>query len=377
MKKISLERLSRAVGLQLSATILSVGLAGAVMAPSFARAATPANVAVDFIDLIDQTTGDFCSPETNAVTPNGQVLYVAANDITTGTPELFAINTLTNSILASIILPFAPINGFAFGVAIDPAGQFVYVSVEGTTTTNGLVYVVRIADNAVVRILGTTTVGPFPLGLAVAPNGKSLWIANSGTFGFNNGTVSVVELTDGFFTPSALIAVGGSPNQIVFSPNRGKIVYAENDDSGGFASVINANTGVITNPAFASGLAFFPFYSLSVSKRSVFIGNEFNSVLKLNTHGVLQNLFLMFPSFVVDTELGQTAVTTDGKFLYVAEPELDQIGWVNLGTNTPEIFAPIDTFGAFPYYLAINPSDRLLYVSNIDSDDITVILIAH
>lgn len=381
MKKISLESLSRAVGLQLSATILSVGLAGAVMTPSFARASTPANEFLDFIDLVDQTTGNFCEPEAVAVTPNGEVVYVAANDFTTGNAELFAINTLTDQIIASIILVPGPTIEFAFGVAIDPAGQFAYVTVEGATSTTGEVFQVRIADNSVTKTLATTTVGPFPLGDAVSPDGKYLWVANAGEPPtFNNGTVTVIELIDGLFTPVALVPVGGSPNQVVFSPNKGKHVYALNSNtstgSKGYASVISAATGNITNPAFGSGLVFFPFYSLSVHKKSVFIGNEFNSVLRLNTHGVLQNDYIMFPSFVVDTELGQTAVTTDGLFLYVAEPDFSSIGWVDLKTNTPQIFTPIDT-GGFPYYLAINPTDKILYVSDLDFDGIDVILIAH
>jgi DNA-binding beta-propeller fold protein YncE len=373
MKKISLDWLSRAVGLQLSATILSVGLAGVVMTPSFAQAkGRPANEVVDFIELPDPTTGDLCDPNVVAVTPNGEVVYVAANDAAIGNADLFAVNTLTDQIIAPVIL-----NEFgfldAFGVAIDPAGQYVYVSVEGTTSTTGEVFQVRIADNSVTKVLGTPTVGPFPLGLAVSPDGKYLWIANSGEPPtFNNGTVTVVELTDGNFTPVALIPVGGSPNQLVFSPKKGKDVYAVNDD--GYASVIDAATGNITNPAFAQGLAFSPFYSLSVSKNSVFIGNEFNSVLRLNTHGVLENDYLMFPSFVTATELGQTAVTTDGLFLYVAEPESNAIGWVDLKTNTPQIFTPIDNLFA-PQFLAINPSDAILYASL--ADGIGVILIAH
>jgi DNA-binding beta-propeller fold protein YncE len=369
MKKISVELLSRA--------ILAAGLAGAVIAPSFATAAKPKNVFTAFIDLIDQTTGDFCQPEVVAVTPNSEKVYVAANDFVTGYAEVFALNALDDTITASVILDKTA-DQFAFGVAIDPAGSFAYVSVEGTTSTSGRVYIVRTADNAVVppSPLKTTIVGPFPEGLAVSPNGKDLWIANSGTVpAFDNGTVTVVQISN--LTPVNLIPTGGSPDQVVFSPTGARVYALNGNPLVGYVSVINARTENIINNTFGLGVVNFPFYSLSVgagtiSGKQVFVANFSTSVVNLNANGTVKTIYNMFLPSQTDTDLGQPAVTTNGKFLYVAEPEAGAIGWVNLVTNTVEALTPVFV-GGEPYFIAVSPNGDTLYEADLFFDGVGVI----
>jgi DNA-binding beta-propeller fold protein YncE len=365
MKKISLAWLSRA--------ILSAGLAGAVIAPNVAQAGTPKNEFLTFIYLIDQTTGDFCIPATESVTKNNEKVYVAANDPITGNAEVFALNALDDTITASIIL----VSGgdyFAFGTAINPAGNFAFVSVEGISPTTGLVFVIYTPINSIYWVFGTTFVGPFPEGLAVNKDGTYLWVANSGTGPFfNNGTVTVDSIaSDGYLFPVDLIPTGGSPDQVVFSPKQNLIYALNGNPLVGYVSVIDTTTGDILNNSFGSGIIGFPFYSLSTSKKQVFIANFAVSVANLNLDGTVKAIYDMFEPFQTDTELGQTAVTTNGAFLFVAEPEASSIGWVDIKTNTPESLSPIFT-GGFPYYIAISPDDSKLYESDLINDGVGVI----
>ena len=342
--------------------IVAAGLASAVFAPNGAQAKKfnpPANLFLTGVALYDYTVGSYVFPETIAVTPNNEKVYVAGE--TFDFPfydEVFAINAINDTVIANIYLGTE--DEFAFGVAIDPKGEFVYVSVEGDTPTEGYVAQIDTATNTVVGIATFADVGPFPLGLAVSPDNKYLWIANSGTAPeFNNGTVTVLSLPTG--TPVALIPTGNSPEQIVFSPN-GKEVYALN--SAGYASVIDANTGNITNPTFGLGITASEGYSLSVNKKDVFIGNEFTSVAELTTKGTLKAWYNLFPLFVSDTFLGQTAVTKNGQLLYVTEPGIGEIGWIDLVSGTAET---LDSFyGYYSYYLAMSPDSTRLYAGGDD-----------
>jgi len=347
--------------------MLSIVLLGMIV-PSSVQAKKPINIFLGFIST--EAGGSSYVPYGIAITPNSEVVYVAAQSpVSPYTGEVFAINALTDTIIAAI-----PITGQSntFGLAIDPKGEFLYVSNTGTTGTNGSVSVIRIADNTVIATIGSPIIGPYPAWLAVGPDGKYLWLANSGTGTlFDNGTVTVIELSDGNYTPVALIPTGGSPTQPVFSP-KGKRVYVLNQAGTGYISIVNARTFNLDKPFFGLGLLINSYYSLSVNNDSVFVANQYESVLKLSAKGALDNAYNMFLPNVTGTELGQAVVTKNGEFLYVAESDVQSIGWVDLKTNTPERLSPIEVGGS-PVFLTIAPNGKMLYASDQDNDGIDVI----
>lgn len=349
---------------------MAAALVGLIMAPTWAHAANPKNIFLTFVDLIDQDFGNFCIPETIAVTPNSELVYVAAYDPTADEGEVFAINALNDTIIASIEVSFGE---GPFGVAIDPAGQNVYVSVPGTTALDGGVVKIDIANNLLVNEYLPSVTGPFPEGLAVSKLDGTLWIANAGTSGFNNGTVSVINPKPAGGANVALIPVGGEATQVVFN-STGKKAYVENFAGLGYVSVINTANFAITNNSFGLGIINDSFYGLAVTPTTVIVGGFTESVYEFNFSGTLKKDFKMFlPSVPLNEQgLGQTAVTTNAKFLFVAEPDVSSIGWVNLVTGKVETLHPIFT-GGFPIYLAISPNDNTLYEADQDFDGIGVI----
>jgi YVTN family beta-propeller protein len=179
-----------------------------------------------------------------AVSPNNESVYVAGFSTASGLPShLVVLDARLATIKADVLLAG---QAGALDVALSREGSRAYV----TNYYSQTVSVISTASNAVVRQFGA---GPFPLGLAVSPDGKELWVANSGSPPlFNNGTVSVFDTT--IHRPIALINVGGNPTQVVFEKT-GELAFVLNQYQAGFVSVINTVSHDIKNNNFGPVLS--------------------------------------------------------------------------------------------------------------------------
>ena len=345
------------------AIILAIGLA---LPSSSVMARNPANVVLN-----NTPTGLVVGGIT--VSPKNDSVYVAAYAPTSGLPShLVVINAYFGTITADL-----PLTGQAeaVDVAISPDGRRVFV----TNFVSGTVAIVATARNAVI---GTLSVGPYPFGLAVSPDGKELWVANSGSTPlFNNGTVSVYDIATR--KPIALINVGGSPTQVVFDKT-GKVAFALNQHLPGFVSVIDAATREIKNANFAAGIVKNPLgfgEAILPGDTSLYVDNQFATINNLLVkNGTLKNVVTVFPTSVPPSlqGLGQPVITRDGKFLYVANPSLNQVSWATTENDLAQQLSPISVSpGSVPVTLAVSPDDTRLYVGNSGNGLVTQIDIAH
>ena len=172
-----------------------------------------ANVEDATVSVLDTATNTIvdtvpvgASPAGIAVDPAGTRAYVANSDAGT----VSVLDTATNTIVATVAVGASP-----SGVAVSPAGTRVYVANacgtdSGCNSFDGLVSVIDTATNAVVA---TVPVGASPVGVAVAPAGERVYVANRcGTdvsCAFGGGTVSAIDTTTN--TVVATIAVGQGP----------------------------------------------------------------------------------------------------------------------------------------------------------------------
>ena len=146
-----------------------------------------------------------------AITPDGKELYI----VNPSDEELVGISTATRQVMSSIPLG-QDAHDFA-NLAISPNGDLVYVPVRN------LVVVISIASKEVVQSItvGGESLSHFALiGIAVAPDGKFVYLANSEE---NNVAIISTETNSVVNT----IAVGGRPGGIAVNPD-GRAIYVAN-----------------------------------------------------------------------------------------------------------------------------------------------------
>ena len=161
------------------------------------------------------------------------------------------------------------------GLIADAAGDLFGTTVDGGANGDGTVFeitdsgfVQSLAQNAYITNGGSNTVSVVatasntvtatitdpnfsgPIGVAVAPDGSRVYVANYGSG--KGDTVSVIATASN--TVTATITVGGLPVGVAVTPD-GSHVYVTNED--GTVSVIAtaSNTVIATIPSAASPLA--------------------------------------------------------------------------------------------------------------------------
>jgi DNA-binding beta-propeller fold protein YncE len=180
-----------------------------------------------------------------------------------------------------------------------------------------------------------------------------------------------------------LINVGGSPTQVVFEKT-GTLAFVLNQYQAGFVSVINTVSHDIKNQNFGAGIVKSPYYfgeAILPNATTLYVNNgsaTINNLLVNN--GTLKDVVVVFPNTVppASQQLGQPVFTRDGKFLYVADPDLGQISWATTENDQAQQLSPISVSpGLAPITLAVSPDDTRLYVANSANGLVTQIDITH
>jgi RHS repeat-associated protein len=167
-----------------------------------------------------------------AISPDNVSVYVAQ-----GVNEIAVIDTATNTLAATINT--APVCGSLteFGIfAVSPDSKFLYAATAPDTNT------VCVIDTTSHTAIATIPVGAIgPSGIAITPDGSTLYVSNSGDRSLISGnTVSVISTLSKSVIAS--IVVGNDPQGVAISPD-GSIVYVAN---GATVSVISTATNTVT-----------------------------------------------------------------------------------------------------------------------------------
>jgi len=160
------------------------------------------------------------SPQQVALSPDGMYLYVSVDNgtETAGSLVVFKKNGTTFKQFTSITIGKSP-----RGVAVAPSGAQIFVA-NFTDNTVSVIGVSNSGGHSLVNTIANLQSGP--VGLAVTPDGGTLLVACSGSntvFGINTEFPGV--------SPRTSYTVGSSPRQIVVAPG-GAYAYVANYGDG-------------------------------------------------------------------------------------------------------------------------------------------------
>lgn len=280
------------------------------------------------------------APKGVAVTPDGTRLLVADSQ----NNRLLIFSAITYEQISEAPL----INAGPAAVVVDPAGDFAYV----TGSSDNRLYRVDLANLATTFI----TVGQFPEGLAISPDGSRLVVSN-----FNSNNVSVVTADP--FAVAATVSVGANPGYSGFSPD-GSYAYVPNS-AANTISVIDMSTNLVSNTLNTS---VFPYQvALSPDGASLYYtqgsgGNFYKIDAQTDTELSVLPGFWNLAAFVLDPT---------GSFAYLADFGNNSVETVDLQTMVP--VGSSLTVGGLPLYIAISPSGERLYSSNYTGLSVSVI----
>jgi YVTN family beta-propeller protein len=223
------------------------------------------------------------------------------------------------------------------------------------TVTPGTVTPVNLVTRKAGRAIG---VGADPDAIAITPDGKTAYVANSGS-----GTVTPISTVTDAAGPA--ITVGPDPQAIAVTPD-GKTAY-----------VLNSGSGTVTPIDVATGRAGLPIrvgaypraMELTPDGRTLYVLNwEGGSVTPIATATNQPGRPIRTGSFPF-----AIAIAPGGRTAYVANYGSDTVTPIATATNTPGRPVPA---GQAPDSIAITPDGRTVYVVDGDTDTVTPIATA-
>ena len=304
-------------------------------------------------------TTPIAPPSTASV---GELAYVTNED----SQNLSVIDTRTDSVVATI-----PVGTRPRGVKVNPDGRTVYVALSGSPKcppsmpdeeceklkSDKTKDGIAEVDVVARRVRRVLPGGSDPEQFDITNDGKRLYISNE-----DAGSASVVDVAKG--TIDTTVKVGAEPEGVRISPD-GKIVYvtAESDTS---IRVLDAATGAVKARIKVGrrprDVAFTPD-----GKRAYATAEVGGTVSVID---VANNRVLATISLPNDAKPMGVRVSPDGDRVYVATGRGGTVVVIDPATN--KITGSVKV-GQRPWGIALIPDGSRLYTANGPSNDVSVV----
>lgn len=258
------------------------------------------------------------------------------------------IDTATNQVVGSPI----PAGDGPYSMAVAPNGKTLYVG-----NSNG-VGDLTVIDTQTNKPTGSIVLGISTATIAISPDGTTAYVTASG----EDLIVPVNLQTNTAGTP---FPVGGVPWGVAFAPD-GKTAWVTNEDDGR-VSVIDTATRQLVGPPIPVGEEPINIV-FSADGKTAYVNNlESNSISVIDTAS--RQVVATIP---VGEEPWGLGLTPDGTKLYVSNYADDNVSVIDTATRQV-VGSPIPTSDE-PYELAITPDGKSVYVANYGTvDSVTVI----
>jgi YVTN family beta-propeller protein len=276
------------------------------------------------------------------------------------------------------------------------------------------------------QVVATINVGVNPFGDAMAPDGSSLWVANSGTSSTPGKTVTLVNPST--YAIQGTVQVGNFPEDIAFA-HAGSQAFVTNDDDN-TVSVVNTSTRSVTQTvdlssipmAFPAGIAATPDSSKvfvtsvagqrdtsadniavlnSSNPANVTVSGAIHLVGSIGRPAITPDGSLLVTGHdngleappgvalinpVTNQIVNQLAlsevgvvpgatITPNGQFAYVTKFSIDggtgQVWVINLATQTTAAIIPMPDRSA--YGITASPDGRFVFATDFSLGEVTVI----
>ena len=263
-----------------------------------------------------------------------------------GANNVAVIDGATGGVIARV-----PVGTTPEGIAITPNGATVYTVNECGGCSD---FTASAIDTATDKVVATIRVGTAPDAIAMAPNGATAYVANPG-----NSTVSAIDTHTNKVV--ATIPVGDA-TAIAITPDGGTAYVT--DFAGDAVDTIKLATNAPGAPipvgVHPSGVAISP------NGKTAYITNQgSNDVWAISTssHKVEAKFATgRFPNAI--------AITPNGSTAYVANYGANTVWAINTATGARQADIPV---GNSPWAIAVTPDGTTAYVANEGSGDITAI----
>jgi YVTN family beta-propeller protein len=204
-----------------------------------------------------------------------------------------------------------------------------------------------------------TTVGNFPTGGTLSPDGRFYWAVDAG-HGANG--VDIVDVASGKVVET--LPLPGASGGIAFAPD-GRTAYVSGEPKSGATPLDPTGRGGPVPPPQEEGGDAIHIFSVDATTGRATEGNGIQ--LPATTGGRAQQA----DGSPVGWPQG-LAVTPDGKTLVAALNHADQVAIIDVATGQSRLVK----VGTFPYGLAIDRSGRTAYVTNEYDGTVSVVDIA-
>lgn len=247
-----------------------------------------------------------------------------------------------------------PVDGEPRYVALAPAGDRLYAGLTGGDTD-----AVAVLDARTGAVTATIAVGTLLRGLAVAPDGRRLYVANRQP-STANGVVTVIDTDAGTVLDTvAVCGLGTSPSGIAITPDGAQVWVATGHELAepadrGTVSVLDTATGTVTDRI--PGSSFPSTLTVTPAGDTVHVLDDDGTPQAIDTatHEV------RFPLAGLVSN-GRLAFTPDGTVAYAVSEGSDLVQVLAVpGFRT---VAVVDVFGGHSTDVAVTPDGRFAVVT--------------
>jgi YVTN family beta-propeller protein len=300
--------------------------------------------------------------ETKPALSGAEQLYVT-NEIS---GDMTVIDSGTNTVVATVPLGKRP-----RGIHASPDGKTIYIALSGTPIAGpGVdedslpppdksadgIGVFDVRQNKVVRVIHG---GSDPENFDVSKDGTQLYISNE-----DDSAVSVVDVASGDIVKSA--KVGEQPEGVKATPD-GKLVFVTNEENGTI-SVLDPATGKIIKT-----------FKVGHRPRSIaFMPDGSRAYINAENDGTVVLIDALKYQTLETITLGEAGVvkpmavllSADGTKLYVSTGRGKKIFTIDTATN--KAVGSVEV-GVRPWGIALSKDGKTLYTANGPSNDISVV----